>query len=76
MLASTKDEIGYFRDRIHLLYKPHPSCCNTKTSPYPAKTGQESLAVLSLFALVGPARDRIPDDRASLRPRCHLSPYP
>ena len=22
------------QEKIHLLFKPHPSCCNTKTSPY------------------------------------------
>ena len=31
------------RDRIHLLHKPHPSCCNTKTSPYPAKVDRSSV---------------------------------
>ena len=31
------------QDRIHLLHKPHPFCCNTKTSPYPAKVGRGSV---------------------------------
>ena len=31
------------RDRIHLLHKPHPSCCNTKTSPYPTKVDRGSV---------------------------------
>ena len=51
------------QERIHLLLKLHPSCCNTKTSPYPAKVGWGSVISWRCRAW-----DKTQDDIASLRP--------